>query len=84
MSIATSKLHDQETSGHKDRDQANARLRERAGEVRDDLQGLARAAGDAAAAQLDPVEDYVRRNPVKSLLMAAGAGALVGMLFLRR
>lgn len=31
----------------------------------------------------DRVEDYVREKPVKSLLIAAGAGVLLGYLFRR-
>ncbi len=30
------------------------------------------------------VEDYVRREPVKSLLIAAGVGFLAGLLVIRR
>jgi ElaB/YqjD/DUF883 family membrane-anchored ribosome-binding protein len=30
------------------------------------------------------VEDYVRENPMKSLLMAAGAGLLLGIMLRRR
>jgi len=59
-------------------------LKEQAGVVRDDVRDLARAAGNSAVAQLDPIEEYVREKPLKSLLIAAGVGAVFGLLFLRR
>lgn len=62
----------------------NLDLREQAGVVRDDMRDLARAAGDAAVQQLDPIQEYVRDKPLKSMLIAAGVGAVFGMVFLRR
>jgi len=48
------------------------------------MQELAAAAGHVARKQLDPLAEYVQAQPVKSLLMAAGVGALLGMIFGRR
>jgi ElaB/YqjD/DUF883 family membrane-anchored ribosome-binding protein len=59
-------------------------LREQAGVVRDDVRDLARVAGDSAVQKLDPLQEYVREKPLRSLLIAAGVGAVFGMLFLRR
>jgi ElaB/YqjD/DUF883 family membrane-anchored ribosome-binding protein len=48
------------------------------------MRDLAAAAGDMALDRLDPLEEYIQAKPIKSLLLAAGIGALVGMLFRRR
>jgi ElaB/YqjD/DUF883 family membrane-anchored ribosome-binding protein len=48
------------------------------------LRELAAVAGVAAREQVDPLADYIREKPIKAMLMAAGAGALLGMFFLRR
>lgn len=59
-------------------------VRDRAATVGHDVKDLAATAGAAACDQLGPIEEYVRGKPLKSLLIAAGAGALFGLLFLRR
>jgi ElaB/YqjD/DUF883 family membrane-anchored ribosome-binding protein len=59
------------------------RLKDQAIVVGEDIQELAHTAGAAAREQLDPVDEYVRRQPLKSLLIAAAAGAVFGMLFRR-
>jgi ElaB/YqjD/DUF883 family membrane-anchored ribosome-binding protein len=51
--------------------------------VKDDVRDLAMTAGRAAREQLDPIEEYVREYPVRSLLMAVGAGMILGMIFRR-
>jgi ElaB/YqjD/DUF883 family membrane-anchored ribosome-binding protein len=61
-----------------------AELRAQAATIGHDVQGLATTAGELALRQLDPIESYVRERPIRSLLMAAGAGALIGILFWRR
>lgn len=61
-----------------------AELRSQMNTIGRDMRGLAAAAGDAAVHQLDPLEDYIRTKPIKTLLMAAGIGAIVGFLFRRR
>jgi ElaB/YqjD/DUF883 family membrane-anchored ribosome-binding protein len=48
------------------------------------MKELAATAGAAAYDQLGPIEQYVREKPLKSMLIAAGAGALLGLLFFRR
>ena len=59
-------------------------VRHQAATVGDDVRELARTAGQAALDQMDPVEHYVREKPLRSVLMAAGIGALIGAIFLRR
>ncbi len=39
---------------------------------------------DQAARMKDSTEGYVRDNPIKTVLLAAGVGAIVGLLFARR
>ena len=46
--------------------------------------GMAAAARGAATEQYDSVERYIREHPVKSLLIAANVGAMLGFMFLRR
>ncbi|MCA9254979.1 MAG: DUF883 family protein [Phycisphaerales bacterium] len=59
-------------------------IREQLAAVSEDLRGLATSAGQAAEGQLYPAEAYIREKPVKSVLIAAGVGALLGAIFLRR
>ena len=59
-------------------------LRSHAEAVSRDMQELASAAGDMAKHQLDPLADYIRAKPMKSLLIAAGVGAMLGIVFGRR
>ena len=59
-------------------------LRDQAVTVGEDVRGLARTAGQAAIDQMDPVESYIREKPLKSVLIAAGVGALLGAFYLRR
>jgi len=62
----------------------NRTFRQQAGVFGEDVRALARAAGDTAVGKLDPILDYVRDKPLKSLLVAAGAGAILAMIFSRR
>jgi ElaB/YqjD/DUF883 family membrane-anchored ribosome-binding protein len=59
-------------------------FREQAAVVGQGLAGLAATAGAVATDRIHPVENYVQANPVKSILIAAGIGALLGMVCLRR
>jgi ElaB/YqjD/DUF883 family membrane-anchored ribosome-binding protein len=59
-------------------------LRAQAAVVGRDMRDLAAQAGEAVRQQLNPMEQYVQQKPVQSLLIAAGVGALFGLLFLRR
>lgn len=61
-----------------------AHLRTQAEKVGRDVQELASTAGDVAMKRLDPIAEYVQAEPIKSLLIAAAAGALLAMLFGRR
>ncbi len=58
-------------------------LRDRMADVREDVRALASSAGQAALEQLDPVEDYVRRFPLRSLLIAGGVGIVLGIIMRR-
>ena len=70
-------------------------LREHAKAVRKDLTNLGRAAKTVAQEKLDTTrqhagkwegkfEGFIREQPVKSMLIAAGAGAVLGWLLRRR
>jgi ElaB/YqjD/DUF883 family membrane-anchored ribosome-binding protein len=59
-------------------------LRAQAHEIGENVKALAATAGAAVTDRLGPVEQYVQEKPVKALLIAAGAGAVLGLLFLRR
>jgi ElaB/YqjD/DUF883 family membrane-anchored ribosome-binding protein len=63
---------------------AVARLREQTATVKEDIRELASTAGQAALSQVDPLEEFVRSKPLKSMLIAAGVGAALGFLFSRR
>ncbi len=58
-------------------------LRERMSDIKEDVRALASSAGHAALEQLDPVEDYVRRFPLRSLLIAGGVGLVLGIIVRR-
>jgi ElaB/YqjD/DUF883 family membrane-anchored ribosome-binding protein len=79
--------------------EGKARLREQAHTVKDDLRELGKIARDTAketAGQYvdggkhkyeeieDQVVTYIREKPMKAVLVAAGAGLLLGYLFSRR
>lgn len=59
-------------------------IRSQAVSIGDSVRAMAATAGEAAGESLGPLENYVREKPIKSMLMAAGAGALLGVLLLRR
>lgn len=61
-----------------------ADLRQQAAVVGGDVRELAATAGQVAISQVDPIEDFVRAKPLKSVLIAAGVGAIVGLIFFRR
>jgi len=59
-------------------------LREQMGTVGEAFRDMASTAGSVATDQLDPLESYIQEKPLRSVLIAAGVGALLGVLFLRR
>ncbi len=61
-----------------------AALREQTAVLGRDIRHLAETAGETMIGQIDPLEEYIRQRPIKSLLVAAGVGALFSFLFLRR
>lgn len=52
--------------------------------LKDDVAKLASAAGVTAKHQFDPVADYITKEPLKAVLVAAGVGCVLGFLFSRR
>jgi ElaB/YqjD/DUF883 family membrane-anchored ribosome-binding protein len=65
-------------------ERGNDVLREQALTVGREVRELAATAGAAACAKVDPLAEYVREKPLKALLVAAGVGALCGVVFFRR
>ncbi len=59
-------------------------LKDQAANIRRDAWGLAESAGAVASEQLDPIRQYVADKPLQSLLIATGAGLLLGFIFGRR
>lgn len=52
--------------------------------LKKDVSKLATQVGSAAQHQMEPIEQYVEREPLKAVLMAAGLGCVLGFLFSRR
>lgn len=71
-------------TGRLNHDNNFAALKRRAAVVQKDVRELAETAGESALDMMGPIEEYVQRKPVKSLLIAAGLGAIFGVLCLRR
>lgn len=63
---------------------ANERMKEELDQLREDMRSLMRSTGNMARAKLDPVEGYIHENPLRSLMIAAGAGMLLGAIFKSR
>jgi len=59
-------------------------LRDEAGIVTEGVRAMAATGKHMATDQLDSLESYIKERPMKSLLVAAGIGALFGFFFLRR
>lgn len=74
-------------------------LRRHAVQIGREVGAIAKVAGSAATEQMENVKDmvtsratsvektitsYIEERPIQSILMAAGAGLLVGMLWFRR
>jgi ElaB/YqjD/DUF883 family membrane-anchored ribosome-binding protein len=58
--------------------------REKFSDVRDQATGYYKKGRKKAAELEDTVEDYIKEQPIKALLIAAGVGLLVGMFWRRR
>lgn len=80
--MATTKSHRKNVrssvNGHMDE------LKSQAISIGDAVRSMAATAGEAAGDSLTPIEKYVQDKPIKSILIAAGAGALLGMFMFRR
>lgn len=59
-------------------------LRDVAMDVGHEVRRWAKDKGESALELLDPVENFVERNPMKAILIAAGVGMICGALFFRR
>lgn len=53
-------------------------------DIKDGAVTLGRSGADRATEFRDDLESYVKKQPMKSILIAAGAGALLSMLLRRR
>ncbi len=63
---------------------ATRKFRNQAAAVKRDAWNLAETAGAVAREQLDPLRDIVTEKPLQSLLIVAGVGMFLGLLFGRR
>ena len=63
---------------------ARAQLSEGMAAAKLKFDAIRMTATDRAARARDVTEDYVRREPIKAIAYAAGAGAVLGMLMARR
>jgi ElaB/YqjD/DUF883 family membrane-anchored ribosome-binding protein len=52
-------------------------------DIRDGAVEIGRASSDRAGEARDNLEKYIRKQPMKSILIAAGAGALLSILIRR-
>lgn len=59
-------------------------LREQAAIVGEGLSGIAATAGAVATDQLAPLQTYIKDKPLRSILIAAGVGAVLGLLLIRK
>ncbi|HRX86290.1 MAG TPA: hypothetical protein P5572_14820 [Phycisphaerae bacterium] len=59
-------------------------MKDELGNLAGDAKDIATDAGRAARRSIEPVEGYIRDNPMRTALIAAGIGVLVGALFIRR
>lgn len=63
---------------------ADGDLREQVDAVGEDLRKLASTATASALELANPIEEYIQKKPLKSVLIAAGVGALIGIIFRHR
>ncbi len=68
----------------RDVSRAGQELREKATIIKDDVVELASSASEMARQQMDPVLKYIRDYPIRSLLISAGVGIVLGTLMRRR
>jgi ElaB/YqjD/DUF883 family membrane-anchored ribosome-binding protein len=80
----TQELKEKTNRAKQDLHESASELRDALDGVKRDVQELAMTAGRAAREHLDPVEDYIRQYPLRTVLMAAGAGMLLGAIFRSR
>ena len=60
------------------------KFRREANAIGEELGEMAVTAEAMARDQLAPISSYVREAPIKSIMMAAGIGAIVGLILFRR
>jgi ElaB/YqjD/DUF883 family membrane-anchored ribosome-binding protein len=59
-------------------------MRNKADDLKRDVREFATAAGAMARERLDPLENYIRDYPIRSILIAGGCGMLLATLFRAR
>lgn len=87
MATATRAKHEISSSAQRFRDDLRSTgqtMKDELGTLASDAKEIAMDAGKAARRSMEPVEDYIRDNPMRCAMIAAGVGILVGVLFLRR
>jgi ElaB/YqjD/DUF883 family membrane-anchored ribosome-binding protein len=72
------------TRNHQELSDRVEELREQVGLVGEGLTGMAVTAGAVATDQLAPVQEYVKANPIRAMLIAAGVGAVLSMILVRK
>ena len=60
---------------------AGTQVRERFHDLTEDARELASETARLASHSLDPVEKYIKTNPVRSALVATGVGFVLGFIF---
>lgn len=83
--MSTTMRHAKRNSrAHQNNQNHLSEMREHVSEVGEAMRGMVAAAGSTVTDQLDPLQEYIKAKPLKSLLIAAGAGAVLSFIFLRR
>jgi len=81
QSIASTDRRDVQSSTQRFREDLKSTgqtVREEMGVLANDAREIAADAGRAARRSVEPVEGYIRENPVRCALIAAGVGLLLG------
>jgi ElaB/YqjD/DUF883 family membrane-anchored ribosome-binding protein len=87
MAHAKTDRHDLSTSTQRLRDDLQSTgqtIRDEFGTLAQDARTIAVDAGKAARRSVEPLESYIRENPLRCACIAAGIGMLVGMFWKKR
>lgn len=82
--MAASKSRSPARQSSRDMNSYSDEFRDGISKVSRGVSEMATSAASATRAQINPMTEYVQENPIQSVLIAAGIGAVVGMFFLRR